>query len=161
VYGTEKEKKKNIKLVVFSGSLGSYTVENIGDLKSKNSLVKLPKSQSGFKSGRLGHSAMEGSEPEQLLLECAFIKTKLLTSIKVYHGYALDGLEFCYEDATSQLFGKRGGKPGGDEFVLDTRRGEILLGFYVRAGQWIDGIEILTSLGRKSGIYGNALGGSG
>ncbi|CAI7673925.1 unnamed protein product [Penicillium discolor] len=161
VYGTEKEKKKNIRLVVCSGALGSYTVENIGDLKSKNSLVKLPKSQSGFKSGRLGQSAMEGSEPEQVLLECAFIKTKLLTSIKVYHGNAVDGLEFCYEDATSQLFGKRGGKPGGDEFVLDTRRGEILLGFYVRAGLWIDGIEILTSLGRKSGIYGNATGGSG
>ncbi|KAJ5188603.1 Mannose-binding lectin [Penicillium cf. griseofulvum] len=161
VYGTEKEKKKNIRLVVYSGSLGSYTVENIGDLKSKNSFVKLPKNQSGYKSGKLGQSAMEGSEPEQLLLECAFIKTKLLTSIKVYHGYALDGLEFCYEDATSQLFGKRGGKPGGDEFVLDTRRGEILLGFYVRAGLWIDGIEILTSLGRKSGIYGNPAGGSG
>ncbi|KAJ5228318.1 hypothetical protein N7489_009026 [Penicillium chrysogenum] len=161
VYGTEKEKKKNIRLVVCSGALGSYTVENIGDLKSKNSLVKLPKNQSGFKSGQLGQSAMEGSEPQQLLLECAFIKTKLLTSIKVYHGYALDGIEFCYEDATSQLFGKRGGKPGGDEFVLDTRRGEILLGFYVRAGLWIDGIEILTSLGRKSGVYGNAAGGTG
>lgn len=55
--------------------------------------------------------------------------------------------------------------PGGimssaDNFV-DIRRGEILLGFYVRAGAWIDGIEILTSLGRKSGIYGNAQGGSG
>jgi hypothetical protein len=161
VYGTEKEKKKNIRLVVCSGALGSYTVEDIGDLKSKNSLVKLPKNQSGFKSGQLGQSAMEGSEPQQLLLECAFIKTKLLTSIKVYHGYALDGIEFCYEDATSQLFGKRGGKPGGDEFVLDTRRGEILLGFYVRAGLWIDGIEILTSLGRKSGVYGNAAGGTG
>jgi hypothetical protein len=61
---------------------------------------------------------MEGSEPEQVLLECAFIKTKLLTSIKVYHGSAVDGVEFCYEDMTSQLFGKRGGKPGGDEFVL-------------------------------------------
>ncbi|KAJ5793635.1 hypothetical protein N7457_000234 [Penicillium paradoxum] len=161
VYGTEKEKKKNIRLVVCSGAMGSYTVENISDLKSKNSLVKLPKSQSGFKSGKLGQSAMEGSEPQEVLLECAFIKTKLLTSIKIYHGSALDGLEFCYEDATSQLFGKRGGKPGGDEFVLDTRRGEILLGFYVRAGLWIDGIEILTSLGRKSGIYGNATGGSG
>lgn len=161
VYGTEKEKKKNIKLVVVSGSMGSYTVENIGDLKSKNSLVKLPKGQSGFKSGQLGQSTMEGSEQEQVLLECAFIKTKLLTSIKIYHGHALDGLEFCYEDATSQLFGKRGGKPGGDEFILDTRRGEILLGFYVRVSLWIDGIEILTSLGRKSGIYGNATAGSG
>jgi len=43
----------------------------------------------------------------------------------------------------------------------DTRRGESILGFYVRAGLWIDGIEILTSLGRKSGVFGNARGGSG
>ncbi|KAJ5174438.1 uncharacterized protein N7482_000315 [Penicillium canariense] len=161
VFGSEKEKKKKIRMVVFSGALGSYTVEDVGALKSKDSLVKLPKGQSGYKSGTLGCSTMEGSEPEQLLLECAFIKTKLLTSVKVYHGSAVDGIEFCYEDSTSQLFGKRGGKPGGDEFVLDTRRGEILLGFYVRAGLWIDGIEILTSLGRKSGFYGNAAGGSG
>lgn len=178
LFGTEKEKKKKIRLVVVSGALGSYTVEDLGSLKSKNSLVKLPKGQSGYKSGKLGHSTMDGSEPQQLLLESAFLHTKLLTSIKVYHGYALDGIEFCYEDATSQLFGKRGGKPGGDEFVfgescrcrpshqveltcLDTRRGEILLGFYVRAGLWIDGIEILTSMGRKSGFYGNPVGGSG
>lgn len=178
LFGGEKEKKKKVRVVVFSGAMGSYTVEDLGLLKSKKSLVKLPKSQSGFKSGQLGFSTMEGSEPQQVLLECAFIKTKLLTSIKIYHGSALDGIEFCYEDATSQLFGKQGGKPGGDEFVLgkhdrflvsssalltcaDVRRGEILLGFYVRAGLWIDGIEILTSLGRKSGIYGNATGGSG
>lgn len=161
VFGNEKEKKKKIRLVIYSGALGSYTVEDVGFLKSKSSLVKLPKSQTGYKSGILGQSNMEGSKPEQLLLESAFVMSKLLTSIKVYHGSALDGIEFCYEDMTSQLFGKRGGKPGGDEFVLDVRRGEILLGFYVRAGLWIDGIEILTSHGRKSGIYGNATGGAG
>lgn len=178
LFGSEKEKKKKVRLVAFSGALGSYAVDNVSQLKSKNCLVKLPNGQSGFKGGRLGFSQMEGSQPEQLLLEYAFIQTKLLTSIKIYHGAALDGLEFCYEDSTSQLFGKRGGKPGGDEFVLgrsllffikyfdltdlpDTRRGEILLGFYVRAGLWIDGIEILTSLGRKSGVFGNANGGSG
>lgn len=161
LFGSEKEKKKKIRLSVFSGALGSYTVEDISTLKSKLSLVKLPGGQSGYKSGKLGFSRLEGSQPQELLLESAFIQTKLMTAIKVYHGYALDGIEFFYEDATSQLFGKRGGKPGGDEFVLDTRRGEILLGFYVRAGLWIDGIEILTSLGRKSGIYGNAEGGSG
>ncbi|KAJ5141252.1 uncharacterized protein N7443_010779 [Penicillium atrosanguineum] len=160
LFGGEKEKKK-LRLVVVSGALGSYTVEDVGQLKSKNSVVKLPKSQSGYKSGKLGQSSLDGSEPEQVLLECAFIQSKLLTSIKVYHDVALDGIEFCYEDMTTQLFGKRGGKPGGDEFVFDTRRGEILLGFYVRAGLWIDGVEILTSMGRKSGFYGNASGGSG
>jgi hypothetical protein len=39
--------------------------------------------------------------------------------------------------------------------------GETILGFYLRAGAWIDGIQILTSAGRKSEIYGNATGGSG
>ena len=112
------KKKKKLKLTVASGALGSYTVDDIGSLNSKLSLVKLPKSQSGFKSGKLGFSQMDGSEPEQLLLDCAFISTKLLTSVKIYHGFALDGLEFFYEDATTQLFGKRGGKPGGDEFVF-------------------------------------------
>ncbi|KAL1982447.1 hypothetical protein VTN96DRAFT_1294 [Rasamsonia emersonii] len=156
----EKQKKK-VRLEIFSGGLGSHTVPDLSSLRSKQSLVKLPKGQTGYKGSMLGFSQLEGSQPEQVILESAFIQTKLLTSIKVYHGEALDGLEFCYEDATSQLFGKRGGKPGGDEFVFDTRRGENLLGFYVRAGAWIDGIEILTSLGRKSGVYGNAKGGSG
>ncbi|PKY08089.1 jacalin-like lectin domain-containing protein [Aspergillus campestris IBT 28561] len=161
VFGGEREKKKQVRMTIFSGALGSHTVNALSDLKSKRSVVKLPKGHTGYKSSQLGFSQMEGSHPEQVILDSAFVSTKLLTSIKVYHGASLDGLEFFYEDATSQLFGGRGGKPGGDEFVLDTRRGEILLGFYVRAGAWIDGIEILTSLGRKSGIYGNAHGGSG
>jgi hypothetical protein len=45
--------------------------------------------------------------------------------------------------------------------ALDTRKGETLLGFYVRAGLWIDGVELVTSSGRRSGIFGNATGGSG
>jgi hypothetical protein len=35
------------------------------------------------------------------------------------------------------------------------------MGFYVRASMWIDGVEILTSLGRRSGVLGNPAGGSG
>ncbi|GAD99108.1 zinc metalloproteinase [Paecilomyces variotii No. 5] len=156
----EDKKKKAIRLEIFSGGLGSHTVHDLGSLKSKQSLVKLPNGQPGYKGSKLGFSQMDGTQPHEIILESAK-QTKLLTSIKVYHGFALDGIEFFYEDRTSQLFGKRGGKPGGDEFVLDTRRGESILGFYVRAGLWIDGIEILTSLGRKSGVFGNARGGSG
>uniref|UniRef100_A0A093VDQ5 Putative zinc metalloproteinase n=2 Tax=Talaromyces marneffei PM1 TaxID=1077442 RepID=A0A093VDQ5_TALMA len=155
------QQKRKIRVEIFSGNLGTYTIDDLGVFKSKKSIVKLPKGQMGFRSSKLGASQLEGSEPQEIILDSVFIQKKLLTSIKVYHGYALDGLEFCYEDATSQLFGKRGGKPGGDEFVFDTRRGEHLLGFYVRAGLWIDGIEIITSFGRKSGVYGNATGGSG
>ncbi|KAL3493794.1 putative peptidase family-domain-containing protein [Aspergillus germanicus] len=158
VFGTDKEKKKQIKMSIFSGALGKFTVDSISTLKSKNSQVKLPKGL-GFRGCKLGISQLPETQSEQVLLDCAFQSTKLLTFIKVYHDAKLYGLEFFYEDATSQLFGKREGKP--EDFVLDTRRGEILLGFYVRAGHWIDAIEILTSLGRKSGVFGDATGGSG
>lgn len=114
----DKQKKK-LRLEIFSGGLGHHTVGDLGTLTSKQSIIKLPKGQgTGYKGSILGFSQLEGSQSEQVILDSAFIQTKLLTSIKVYHGYALDGMEFCYEDATSQLFGKRGGKPGGDEFVL-------------------------------------------
>jgi len=44
-----------------------------------------------------------------------FFKIIHLSKITDLHyswaGFALDGIEFIYEDATSQLFGKRGGSP--------------------------------------------------
>lgn len=46
------------------------------------------------------------------------------------------------------------------KIATDIRRGEYLTGFVVRAGFWIDGIQLLTSLGRKSAMFGKAHGGS-
>lgn len=157
----DDKKNKRIRLTIHSAGRGWHKVEDFGLLKSKTSIVKLPNGQSGFRGSKIGESRQDGSRPQEVILASALIQTKLLTSIKVYHGFAVDGLEFFYEDSTSQLFGKRGGKAGGSEFMFDTRRGEILLGFYLRAGLWIDGLEVLTSLGRRSGVYGNPKGGSG
>ncbi|KAL8732153.1 MAG: hypothetical protein Q9166_002900 [cf. Caloplaca sp. 2 TL-2023] len=154
------KRKKKLRLSIHSVGQGCHTVEDFSKLISKSSVVKLPNGQTGFRGSQLGTSQQAGSRPEQVILESAIKQTKLLTSIKVYHGFALDGMEFCYEDSTSQLFGKRGGKPGGSEFLLDTRRGEVIMGFNIRSGLWVDGIEILTSLGRRSGMYGNPTGGS-
>ena len=64
---------------------------------------------------------MDGSRPEEVIFDSAVRQTKLLTQVRVYHGFALDGIEFIYEDSTSQLFGKRGGEPGGSEFNLGMR----------------------------------------
>ena len=110
-------KAKKLKIKVYSAGQGSCEVEDFGQLvKSKTNAVKLPNGQFGFKGCKLGESRQEGSQPQQVILETVHIQTKLLTSIKVYHGFALDGLEFMYEDSTSQLFGKRGGSVG--EFLL-------------------------------------------
>lgn len=160
------KQKRRIKLKVFSCGGGDHEVDDFGKLISNEARMKLPDGRPGFRGSKLGFSQMEGSQPQDLILgnffkQGKYDQQKLLTSIKVYSGDMVDGLEFKYEDGESHLFGKRGGKPGGDEFFLDFRKGEMLLGFYVRAGFWIDGIQILTNTGRKSEIYGKATGGSG
>lgn len=116
----EDNRNKRMKLVIHSAGQGYHTVEDFGQLKSKSSIVKLPNGQPGFRGSKLGASKQEGSQPEVVILESALAQTKLLTSIKVFHGFALDGVEFFYEDSTSQLFGKRGGKAGGSEFLFGT-----------------------------------------
>ncbi len=119
----DRKSSKKLRIKIYSAGQGSHEVVDFNALlKSKNHMVKLPNGQSGFRGCKLGESGQEGSQPEQVILETAHIQTKLLTSIKVYHGFALDGLEFFYEDSTSQVFGKRGGQPGGSEFMFGTLR---------------------------------------
>ena len=111
------KKTKKMKIKVFSAGLGEAEVDDIGRyMKSKENIVKLPNGQPGFKGCKLGVSQQEGSLPQQVILETSYDRKKLLRSIKIYHGFALDGLEFLYEDSTSQLFGKRVGR--ADEFLF-------------------------------------------
>lgn len=116
----QDKKQKKLRLSIHSVGQGSHTVEDFSQLKSKSSVVKMPNGQMGFRSSQLGTSQQTGSRPEQVILESAMKQTKLLTSIRVFHGFALDGIEFFYEDSTSQLFGKRGGQVGGSDFLLGT-----------------------------------------
>ena len=186
----DDKKKSKLRLSIKSIAGGSHEVEDFAHLASKASRFKLPNGQLAFRSSKLGLSQLANSKPQEVVLDSAIQQTKLMTQVRIFHGFALDGVEFVYEDSTSQLFGKRGGTPGGSEFNLgktlvlssliangstvvlsvsersanstqDTRRGECITGFYVRSGFWVDGIAIMTSLGRKSAVFGNATGGSG
>jgi hypothetical protein len=117
---SDEKRRLKLKLSIKSIAGGSHEVEDFALLASKASRVKLPNGQLAFRSSKLGHSQMDGSRPEEVIFDSAVRQTKLLTQVRVYHGFALDGIEFIYEDSTSQLFGKRGGEPGGSEFNLGT-----------------------------------------
>lgn len=155
------KQKKRMRIDIHSAGQGKREINDFSSLTGKSAAVKLPNGKTGFRGAKLGFSQQKPSENLEVILNSAMRQNSLLLSVRVYHGASLDGVEFFYEDRTTQLFGKRGGKPGGSEFALDTRRGETILGFYVRAGLWIDGLQILTSSGRRSEVYGNATGGSG
>lgn len=151
---------KKLRLKIFSLGQSDHEVDDFSQLVSKGAGMKLPGGRLGFRGSKLGFSQMEGSQPQELILQSASEKHKLLTCVRVYHGFALDGLEFVFADGETQLFGKKGGKDGGDEFFLDaSRRAEVIAGFVVRSGAWIDGIQIITNTGRRSEFYGNKNGG--
>ncbi|KAI4144029.1 MAG: hypothetical protein LQ340_006799 [Diploschistes diacapsis] len=149
-------KSRKLTLDIFSHGCGKYVVQDIGKAVVK---VKMPKGMTGFMGSKYGDSSQPNTEHQNLFFPHAFDSKKLLVAMKIHHGFALDGLEFVYEDGSSCIFGKRGGEES--TFKLNTRSGELLSGFFVRAGTWVDGIEILTTLGRRSGFFGNATGGSG
>jgi hypothetical protein len=113
----DDKKKSKLKLSFHSWAGGSHSVTDFGLLTSKVSRVKLPNGQMGFRSCKLGFSQMEDSRPEEIILTCA-ARTKLLTQVRVYHGFALDGIEFVYEDGSTQLFGNRRDQPECSEFSL-------------------------------------------
>ena len=176
----EDKRQSKLKVCVKTNGGGNLDIDDFGLLCSKASSFKLSPviGKTAYRSCKLGHSKMEGSEPQEFVFTSATEKKRVLLRVVFYHGFAVDGMEFFYDDDTSQLFGKRGGKAGGDTFKMgkeirgdkawrrhdangctDIVRGEYITGFFVRSGFWIDGIQVLTSLGRKSPIYGNAHGG--
>jgi hypothetical protein len=110
------KREKRLKLMIYSAGGGMHVVEDFSMLANqKLARVRLPDGRVGYRGSKLGYSQMEGSEPQELILDSVHMSKKILLSIKVYHGFALDGIEFIYADSTSQLFGKRGGQPGGKQ----------------------------------------------
>lgn len=116
----DRKKAKKLKLIIYSGSLQSHIIDDFSRLKAKDSKLKLPNGHVGCRSNNLGSNLRLDTVPEDLILDFAFIQTKLLTSVKVYHdSVSVGGIEFCYEDATSQLFGKHCSFSGNiSEYVL-------------------------------------------
>lgn len=191
----EDKKKCRINLKVLSASSGFMDIKDFNEVTSSKNILVLPPLKAstkddqsmmmnmmgrsfgdkrlGFRSRKLGLGGLGGHEEIQTILSSAVYQTSLLVCITVHAGGALDGIEFKYEDGTSQLFGRSGGQP--HEFWLgkrreklcfsvrltstDTRRGETLLGMAVRCGAWLDGVELFTSTGRRSGHFGSSGGG--
>ncbi|TDZ24999.1 hypothetical protein Cob_v002077 [Colletotrichum orbiculare MAFF 240422] len=83
-----------------------------------------------YKGKALGLSSTEGSVGQEVVFESSVKQNRVLSRIVFYHGNAVQGIEFVYDDDTTQLFGKRGLNQGGDTFDFDLRRGEYISGFF-------------------------------
>ncbi|KAF3923306.1 hypothetical protein ABW21_db0202723 [Orbilia brochopaga] len=146
-----KDKNRKIKLSIWTIGNGHADLDDF--LAVARSAVKLPGGGKAFRSMRLG---LGGGVPTETILPVG--SNRVLNAVHVYTSYALHGIEFTFDDNSSMLFGHKQGAHA--EFPLDTRKGESLLGFSVRSGFWIDGCDVLTTLGRRSPFFGNANGGT-
>ncbi|GAB1317241.1 Peptidase family-domain-containing protein [Madurella fahalii] len=161
----EARRKGKLRISVKSHGGGSLEIADFAKLCAKETAcLKLPSAVPGlpktaFRGKTVGLARTEGSAPQELVFTSALRQDRVLSRVVFYHGAAVDGLEFVYDDDSRQLFGKKGGKEGGDSFEMDIRRGEYITGFFVRSGFWIDAIQVLTSLGRRSPLFGNPYGG--
>ncbi|KAH3668974.1 hypothetical protein OGAPHI_002729 [Ogataea philodendri] len=66
---------------------------------------------------------------------------KNIKGFQVTHGLALDGIRVCFEDNSYVDFGNF--KHHHTDFWL--QKDEVVTGFNVRCGAWVDGIQILTN----------------
>ncbi|KAI0409366.1 metallopeptidase [Xylaria palmicola] len=157
------KRRAKMKLVVRSMGGGELVIDDLHQLCTKSS-VKLtsgPLGKVAYRSTKIGNSLSKDSDPQEIIFSNAVASiNRIQTSVTIHHSDAVDGLEFHYDDGSSQLFGKRGGETDGDRFVMDIRNAEVIVGFAVRAGSRIDAIQIITSTSRRSAIYGNTSGGS-
>lgn len=118
----EAKRKGKMKLSIKSHGGGGLDIDDFSELRSKQSAFRLPNPVPGmgkmaYRGKKLGLSQMEGSQPSEFVFSSA-LQSRVMSRIIVYHGFALDGMEFVYDDDSRQLFGKRGGKAGGDVFEM-------------------------------------------
>ncbi|KAI3396045.1 hypothetical protein diail_541 [Diaporthe ilicicola] len=158
----ENKRKGKVRLDVKSQSGGDLEIEDIRILCGKESKLTVGNPVTGwtaYRGKKLGMSGMDGTQPVEFVFTSATKQERVLSRIVFYHGAALDGMEFIYDDDSKQVFGSIGGNVQVGVFDLDIRKGEYISGFVVRSGFWIDGIQVLTSLGNRSPFFGNSHGG--
>lgn len=74
--------------------------------------------------------------------------------IGISHARALYSIEFQYADNTSLVFGTPHPRTKGTDIPIDADGGEMVNGFVVRAGEWIDAIKVVTNK-KQSAWLGN------
>ena len=105
-------RKGRVRISVKSHGGQSLDIADIKEFTSKQQAVKLKGGKFAFPSRRVGASEMQGTEPHEIVFSSVTKQERLMSRVIVYHGAAVDGLEFVYDDDSTQLFGKRGGKEG-------------------------------------------------
>ncbi|KAG5958250.1 hypothetical protein E4U57_001459 [Claviceps arundinis] len=110
----EAKRKGRMSISIKSHGGGSLTIADFREFTSKGSMVKLGGNKLAFRSQVLGAAKMDDCEQQNLVFTSALKTDKVMSQVIAYHNSALHGLEFVYDDNTTQLLGERG-EPGASQ----------------------------------------------
>lgn len=117
----EDKRKGKIRLSIKSHGGGGLDVDDVRILCGKESRLTVGNPLTGYTAYRgtkLGQSTLDGSQPQEFVFTSATHKDRVLSRVVVYHGAALDGMEFIYDDDSRQVFGNAGGQVNVGVFDL-------------------------------------------
>lgn len=114
------QRKGKMKISIRCHGGGSITLDDFSQFASKDSTVKIPggplSGGTAYMSRSVGSSKMDGSKPQDLIFTSTIRQDRVMSRVVIFSGSALDGMEFIFDDETTQLFGNR--KEKGDTFEL-------------------------------------------
>ncbi|KAJ2717093.1 hypothetical protein H4R19_000178 [Coemansia spiralis] len=111
-----------------------------------------------FSSNRLGSGGMQGTVKSDALFSAKSIRSSLpkLRAIEFHAGNYVDGIVFHFDNGSRAQIGTC---RGGGRTTLPIDVDDDLDHIVVNCGCWIDGLEFVTVLGRRSGWKGGSGGG--
>jgi len=119
----ENKRRSKLKIIVRSIAGGELVIDDFHHQCAKSS-IKMPSSPGplsklAFRSTKVGRAQSKGSELQDVIFNSAATHiNRIMTGVTVYHDHAVDGLEFHYDDGSSQILGKRSDKTRGEKFML-------------------------------------------
>lgn len=117
----ENKRKGKIRLGIKSCGGGGMDIDDVHVLCGKESRLTVGNpvtGWTGFRGKKLGSGQMDGSEPVELIFTSATRQDRVLSRLVFYHGAAVDGIEFIYDDDSKQTFGKVDGNVNIGAFDL-------------------------------------------
>lgn len=106
----ETKRKGRISVSIKSYGGGALTIDDFGEFTSKKGMVKLGAGKMASRSQKLGSQSTEDDVQQDFIFTSAAQQDRVMSQVVAYHGAAVEGLEFFYDDNTSQLLGNKGTK---------------------------------------------------
>ncbi|KAJ2157249.1 hypothetical protein GGF46_004641 [Coemansia sp. RSA 552] len=148
-----------VSLVLTARSTATHTVEDINALLRDHAPRTDCDGCAVFSAEKLGRGQMKGTVATDVRFaakRCRCSAAPRVRAIEFRSGQHVDGLIFHLDDGSHAQIGRC---KGGGSSVMEIPADDDLDHIVVNAGWWIDGLEVFTARGRRSGWKGGTGGG--